>query len=160
MYYWQIIEVLTAYVRENAPWPHKTKKNDKKDSDQLPVDIPEPPADIQAILSVLGRRRLAYLKGEDHRLVLYKTNLQKITTREAKLQGAHLGEAKLQGVYLGKANLEGADMQGVEELTFEQLCTTQTLYKVKGLNPELLVKIKEKCPHLLEKPTRKQTPDF
>lgn len=122
--HWSIMEVLTAYVRQNAPRTEQTK---------LTSDLP---ADIQAILTVIGRRNFAYHDGEDRRLDLSRINLKWAILDEAKLQGAtftstnldyaslkrahmeeailldaHLQEAFLEGVYLQKADLRGANLR-------------------------------------------------
>jgi hypothetical protein len=47
--YWPVMEVLTAYVRENAAW-----RPDDRGLSGAPL---RPPADIQTILAVIGRRR-------------------------------------------------------------------------------------------------------
>jgi hypothetical protein len=111
--HWTIMEVLTAFVRENAPW---TK--------ELEGSEPGPRrSDIQAILTVLGRRERRYEQEQDLRLDLRATNLRKMNIRpahleRANLRGAHLeqanlGQAHLDGVDLRGAHLEGANLQGV-----------------------------------------------
>ena len=52
--HWPIMEVLTTYVRAHAPI--KTKKTEI---------ISAPRAEIQAILTVIGRRGRTFKKGED-----------------------------------------------------------------------------------------------
>jgi hypothetical protein len=99
--HWPIMEVLTAYVREHAP----LRPEDK----QTPIR-----ADIQAILTVLGRRTRTIgegkdqllRKGEDQRLNLMSTNL-----RGADFSGAHLERANLWGAQLQEADLRGAQLQ-------------------------------------------------
>ncbi len=49
--HWAIMETLSAFIRENAPWPPK----DDKHKGKLPEDI-KPETDIQAALTVIGRR--------------------------------------------------------------------------------------------------------
>jgi uncharacterized protein YjbI with pentapeptide repeats len=95
--HWQIMEILTAYIRENAP------SNPKKKIISLL------PTDIQAILTVLGRRARTFGKGENEILNLSNTNLQ-----QADLIGAHLERADLRGVRLEGANLIGAHMEGAD----------------------------------------------
>jgi len=91
--YWTIIEVLTAYVRENTKI--KTDTGIK------------PSTDIQAILTVIGRREQTHGKGEDLPLDLHGANI-----RGANLRGANLNEAHLEGAYLYQAHLEGASLEG------------------------------------------------
>jgi hypothetical protein len=78
------MEVLTAYVRQHAAW--KKEPQEEKQEGQF-----KPPApDIQAILTVLGRRARTFERGEDQRLDLRATDL-----RGANLAGAHLEGAFL-----------------------------------------------------------------
>jgi uncharacterized protein YjbI with pentapeptide repeats len=125
--HWPIMEILTAYVREHAPWPPKAiplLADDLSPTEKSPEgkDQPEPkPApNIQAILTVLGRRTRYFGKGEDQRLDLRRTTLRGAYLREAHLEGAALWQAHLEGAYLreahleraylGEAHLEGADL--------------------------------------------------
>jgi uncharacterized protein YjbI with pentapeptide repeats len=108
--HWTIMEVLTAYVRENAPW--------KEERGQLPLAFTDakhqpmrPPTDIQAILTVLGRRTLRYEK-EEHHLDLHGTDLRGADLSGAHLEGADLSGAHLEGADLGRAQLRGADLSG------------------------------------------------
>ena len=88
-----IMEVLTAYVRENAT----------KTGAYLLKAAKKPPTDIQAILTVLGRRETT----DDNRL---KNPLDLTNTQ---LGGANLGGANLTGVALYGADLhDGRDTQG------------------------------------------------
>jgi uncharacterized protein YjbI with pentapeptide repeats len=133
--YWPIMEVLTAYVRENAAW----KPDARSASASGPFILP---ADVQAILAVLGRRkphansterRLLDLRETDLRganlsgsrldgVTLHGAHLEKIDAtrsilsrsnlREANLSGASLTEADLEGASLSRANLEGARLNG------------------------------------------------
>src|SRR5215211_8816625 len=66
--HWPIMEVLTAYVRQHAPWPpeedqqgedvtiDKKSEEDSREATET-TEVPAPPApDIQAIMTVLRRR--------------------------------------------------------------------------------------------------------
>jgi uncharacterized protein YjbI with pentapeptide repeats len=132
--YWPVMEVLTAYVRENAAW----KPDERAGSASAGPLIP--PADIQAIMAVLGRsrkrqhaasaeKRLLDLRETDLRganlsgsrldgVTLHGAHLEKVDAtrailtrsnlREADLSGASLTEADMEGTSLSRANLEGA----------------------------------------------------
>src|SRR5215217_4937604 len=115
--YSTVMEVLTAYVRENASWPPKESTAAPKEKEFAVQDIgaktedevdPQhpPPADILAIVDVLKREK-DYV-SEEYRIRhdLHSTNL-----RGANLQGANLYAAGLQGAYLYGANLQGANLQ-------------------------------------------------
>jgi hypothetical protein len=74
----------------------------------------------------------------------------------ASLYNADLREAILTGADLKEANLSGADLScaflsEVLDLYIEQLSKVKTLYKAE-LDPELMEQVKDKYPHLLEKP--------
>jgi uncharacterized protein YjbI with pentapeptide repeats len=134
--YWPIMEVLTAYVRDNAAY----RQSERASASGAPV---HPSADIQAVLAVLGRRkaphsatsekRLLDLRGTDLRganlsgirldgVTLYGAHLEQADAtravlsrsnlREASLSGASLSEIDLQGASLSKANLEGTRLNG------------------------------------------------
>ena len=100
--YWQIIEILTAYVRENT----QVTKVEESEKDITPVST-----DIQAVLTVLTRRSKAYGHGEENPLDLSKSNLQKANLKGANLVGANLVEANLQRADLQEAKLVGANLQ-------------------------------------------------
>jgi hypothetical protein len=120
------MEVLTAYVREHAPWPLKAPKdtapqqdNPSSRGDPAAAQGQPPPklaTDIQAVLTVLGRRNRTYERG-DQRLDLSGTNLQGAKLRQAHLEkailtGAHLEEADLQQAYLQGAEFDDAHLEG------------------------------------------------
>ncbi|MEH2046431.1 pentapeptide repeat-containing protein [Nostoc sp.] len=97
--HWTIMEVLTAFVRENAPL--------KKDEEQ---ESPKICTDIQAALTVIGRRNCKN-DLENQRLNLDNINIKRAQLKGANLQGADLRKANLQGAFLWEANLQGADLR-------------------------------------------------
>jgi hypothetical protein len=113
--HWPIMEVLTTYVREHAPI---RKTEEKSGSDganqsnnanrQLATPIATPSPDIQAILTVIGRRDRTF---EEEKLNLAGTNLE----------GADLINAHLEGAILWNAHLEGAHLKSVINLTQGQI---------------------------------------
>jgi len=123
-----IMEVLTAYVRENSPW----RGGDANVR-----------TDVQAILDVLWRRNRHYDPDEmrpnlrgidlcDTKLIevhlegadltaarleganLMLAHLEGSDLTEANLEGARLWEARLGGARLFGASLEGADLSGAQ----------------------------------------------
>jgi hypothetical protein len=119
--HWPIMEVLTAYVRENAPWKENAQPQDSaapssENATQQQEPQGQPAPDIQAILTVLGRRTRWYGKGENHPLDLHGTDIR----------GATLTNAHLEGAYLHRVHLEGADLRGAHGLTREQLAVAYT----------------------------------
>jgi len=85
------------------------------------------PIEIQAVLTVLARRRWTFGQGENQQLNLSQTDLRaadlsevnlrgidlgQADLREARLQGADLSEALLDGSRLAKANFVRANLRG------------------------------------------------
>jgi hypothetical protein len=118
-YHQPVLEALTAFVR------NKAKFNDS---------VTEPPSDIQAALTVIGRRSPgrgavnlstyiaradlmgANLMGAD----LGGADLRGANLNDADLRGANLITAKLSGAKLINAKLRGADLRGAD-LSFVDL---------------------------------------
>ena len=103
--YWPIMEILTAYVREHAPWPPEEPSSEEEVEEGKP-----PEADIQAILTVIGRRERYPGHKESERLDLQGTNLR----RSSALSEAHLAGAYFMGTNLSNAILSGADLSGAD----------------------------------------------
>ncbi len=82
---------------------------------------------------------------------LSSAHLSAANLEGANLQEANLGNANLQKANLVAANLQKTNLVGALNLTIEQLSKVKTLYQAK-LDDELLQQVKEKYPHLLEKP--------
>ena len=106
--YWAVMEVLTAFVREQTQGRLATSQSlfallfpkDQKGA--------EPPTDIQAILTVLGSNPRTYGKRERQRLNLVGSQLPGANLEKAHLEGFHLWAANLKGAVLSEAHLEGA----------------------------------------------------
>lgn len=114
--HWVIVEILTTYIVTNSQWTLEKEKET--------VMKPLPP-DIQAILTVLGRRPLEYNQGEIQRLYLRGVDLRGANLNDGKLngadfQGSHLDEAQLKGTHLNDAVLYGVSLKGAT-LTSVQL---------------------------------------
>jgi hypothetical protein len=99
--HWTIMEVLTAFVREKCPL--------KKEEEGARKQLPKIPTDIQAALTVIGRRDIEK-DPENQKLDLSRVNIAGANLREAQLQGANLYQANLRGTDLTKAQLRGADL--------------------------------------------------
>jgi hypothetical protein len=141
--YWPIMEILTAYVRQNAPLPsHAGQERTEDATDEQRAmegsggnsETTEPSApnpDIQAIMTILRRRKRYYGHGEPEPLDLRETNLSEANLSEANLSGANLSGAIISGASLFGANLyranlffaiiSGAGLDGARNLTQEQL---------------------------------------
>jgi uncharacterized protein YjbI with pentapeptide repeats len=132
--HWTIMEVLTAFVREKRPL-------EEEEGEREP--LPKIPTDIQAALTVIGRRnceneeenqrldlhstdirgadltgailRRINLFGADLREAkLFEANLEQAYLRQAKLQEAVLCKARLHKAVLTEANLEKAHLMQAE----------------------------------------------
>lgn len=100
-HHWGVMEVLMVYVRERAPW-----KDGRLAKETQPA--PKLGPDIQAVLTIIGRRGRTYKKGEDQRLDLRGVNLRRANLQSANLKGAILSETHLEGAVLSGARLDGA----------------------------------------------------
>jgi len=135
--HWPIMEVLTAFVRENAPLKEEAPAAEAgekgssaalDDPEKTEPDIPQktapekPPTDIQAILTVLGRTAIDYAQeGEKRSLDLRATHIAGADLRQAKLQSADLIRTNLSGADLQAANIKGAHLQyaNLQEVNFK-----------------------------------------
>lgn len=102
--HWPIIEVLTAFVRQNASRSSESMAT----SEPVESESIKPPPDIQAILNVLGRTVKPFNQRADY---------QRVDLRNTDLRGASFLRSNLEGVMLGGANLTSAD--------FRQTCLRQ-----------------------------------
>ena len=139
--HWPIMEALCSYVRLNAPHQREeAASKSKSDGEQksptksTPEQQPHPRVDIQAVLTVLGRRehqddwesRGRLDLRTNQRLDLSGTDLRGADLNHANLDGAvfihaDLREARLFVAYLSGADLSRADLRGAPDLVQEQL---------------------------------------
>jgi hypothetical protein len=142
------MEILTAYARKNSIVDSRLKENSmtskvismviqtNKNAKKEYSKERNIPLDIQAILTVIGRRKNYLNYGESNHL-----NLEM-----AYLQGADLKDAHLEG-----ANLIDVHLKQAKNLTIDQLSKVKTLYDAK-LDEQYLIPLKEKYPTLFEEP--------
>jgi hypothetical protein len=116
--HWAVMEVLTAFVREQSrdrktvlkeSLEGNTESQGQKVNVGHVIELQQQKTlnvagDIQAILTVLGRRRRTY-KDEESRLNLSHTTLEGVNLWRANLQRAMLSGANLQSANLPEANL-------------------------------------------------------
>jgi uncharacterized protein YjbI with pentapeptide repeats len=118
VYHPMVMEVLTAYVRENSRQrrgesststaaSNEAAKQEEGVEQGAQIPLQRPPADIQAILDVINRREEEDVY-ERHRVSL---DLQRADLQGADLQGADLAGADLQRAELQGANCRGANFQ-------------------------------------------------
>ena len=161
--YWPIMEILTAYVRKNSSIDNRLKENSmtskvismviqtNKNAKKEYSKERNIPLDIQAILTVIGRRKNYLNYGESNHLNLEMAYLQGADLKDAHLEGANLIDVHLEGADLTGTNLEEADLKQAKNLTIDQLSKVKTLYDAK-LDEQYLIPLKEKYPTLFEEP--------
>jgi hypothetical protein len=121
--YWPIIETLTAYVRDNAPWREQSRDGGEEDPGEkqtvaerlrFPWQEPKtkPATDIQAVLTFLARRKYSYGKGETAHLDLHNTDLRGAKLADINLEEAILDEAHLDEAMFTEANIKNAYLNG------------------------------------------------
>ncbi|MFN6568879.1 pentapeptide repeat-containing protein [Dendronalium sp. ChiSLP03b] len=124
--HWTIMEILTAFVRENAPIRDEAQQKEedlqpkywsrqrtREQLTQLPETnvyeaSPKIRRDIQAALTVIGRRN-SEIEQETQKLDLRNTDI-----RRADLLGANLQRADLRGCDLCEADLRSCDLYGAD----------------------------------------------
>jgi hypothetical protein len=103
---WTIMEILTAFVRKNAPIKEEYHLQDQENIQKLP----KLGLDIQACLTIIGERK--YPDPLYKRLDLTDVNISKANLTEANLKKANLIKVNLIGADLIGANLSGAYLIG------------------------------------------------
>lgn len=100
-----VIEVLSEFVRGRVPHAAPVTSPGIPSSTGCPRNDTGPKADVQAALTVLGRRN----PQQDANV---RINLGLTCLSSANLKGSHLENANLEGAYLDKAAFEGASLVG------------------------------------------------
>jgi uncharacterized protein YjbI with pentapeptide repeats len=108
--HWTIMEVLTAYVRQNAPAP----VNAPTKTENIDAIAKGPATEIRAILTVLGRRKRDCKREQEG---------QRLDLCSSDLRGADFGEAHLEGAYFDKSHVDGACRQSACEKSELHQCT-------------------------------------
>ena len=120
-FHWQVMEVLTAYVRQNTshapvPSPENAKGEAQTAAEEKETPV-KPSEEIRAALTVIGRRNIendapAVEPGEDHdkiRLNLVGARLAGVDLRRAHLEGAIFSDAQIQDGNFAGSFLQWAD---------------------------------------------------
>jgi 23S rRNA pseudoU1915 N3-methylase RlmH len=106
--------VLTAYLRQRArARPARSARARRGAPADAPPIVPvdRTPADLQAIATVIGRRRHSE-DPSDKRLDMHEVDLRYVRWANAHLERAYLSGAYLEGADLSGANLAGALLVG------------------------------------------------
>ena len=113
-YFWTVMDVLTAYVRQNAPgFGLKRHTADKlMSSPELAQDLPQVQLDIRAVLTVLTERVAATDLASRERLDLSYVDFHEVDLIYMDFRGMNLLRASLEGAILALANLEQANLAG------------------------------------------------
>lgn len=93
----QIMEILTAYIRENAP------VRDLELSEE-PLKIARTRSDVQAALDVIGRRAR-------ESILLEHSKQYRLDLREVDLSGANLSKGNFEGALFDKSRLEASNFR-------------------------------------------------
>jgi uncharacterized protein YjbI with pentapeptide repeats len=111
----QIMEIFTAFVRNNS----SQRKNEIHESTSLLMPsvgnwhslTPQNKldTDIQAVLTVIGRRKSVGVNKKEWPLDLNRTYLSKAYLEKAYLVGTHFQDTLLEGAFFREANLERVD---------------------------------------------------
>jgi hypothetical protein len=114
---WVTIELLAAFIRAKSYSQREQIRNQQRD--RKPMSFPRIGTDLQAALSIIGRRNPT-TDPEDRAIELRETNLRaadlvgaqlaRADLWRANLSDAQLWQAKLTGAFLGKANLNNASL--------------------------------------------------
>ena len=106
----QIMEILCAYIRTNAPWDMDT---DAPWDPETSMSSKEPRADIQAALTVIGRRapdKIALERTKGFVLDLRDADLRGADLRDGDFAQAWFWHSNFQFAWLVCTNLEGANL--------------------------------------------------
>lgn len=110
--HWTIMEVLTAYVRQNTAM---------QASENPAADITSPTTDIQAILTVLGRRPRGNKREKDRSLNLQNCDLNRGDFSKANMDGADFSGSLLREASFYSGSFRHAKFSRVkaERTTFQ-----------------------------------------
>ena len=86
-----VVEALTAFVRDHAPWP-------PEQPERVTTRPRRPSSDIQAAMTVLGRRDISRDSG-DVQIRLSAVDLRRVSLRGGHFEGARLRRAHLEGAH-------------------------------------------------------------
>lgn len=146
-------EELFHLIWSSTDWD---KKNENQEWNQWRQENPQESIDLTGT-NLLGRdfTKINFEKVNLSRAVLSGVNLKGGNLKGANLSSIHLQGADLTGSDFSEANLEGAHLSDalftdVKNLTVEQLCQCKELHNIEGISKEILEKVKEKAPQLME----------
>ena len=117
--HWTIMEVLTAYVRENAKWENSEAKNDTEEkADLVGADLKK--ANLtraclnEANIWKANFKGAFFFSSNLKCAKLGEVNLMRASLVEANLENSRIIKAHMEGASFWKANLKGADLSGAK----------------------------------------------
>jgi uncharacterized protein YjbI with pentapeptide repeats len=121
--FWQIIEILTAYIREKSPYdPYKKI---------IYLDILQ---DVKIAVTVIIRMTKDFPFDDEYCLDLSRTNLSRLILRDANLEYAKFEEANLSFANLQNARLNNAKLQ---RANLQNACLKKAILIKANLDSEL-----------------------
>ena len=103
--HWPVVELLTQVLKKEAPV--------LPDEAVPPQPIPLSP-EVQAILTVLGRRSMVSSENQNQRLDLGVLNLHNANLNDGHFERAFFADTNLFGALINRAHLEGADLRATD----------------------------------------------
>lgn len=119
--YWPIMEILAAYIRQNSSIQicesnkitHISMDIEANESGKnVDSAVRNIPCDIQAVLTVIGRRKYSHDNGELSYFDLHETYLRGANLDEANFVNAYLEKVNLESAQLHEANFQAAYLKG------------------------------------------------
>ena len=104
-YHWTIVEILSAFIREKRTF---------NNTDIVGIDI-------QAALTVLGRRKIEQDPGDKH-IDLRNVDLEGVELQNANLSSINFSGANLENVDFCKVNLSNSNLSGVNFTKAKLFC--------------------------------------
>jgi uncharacterized protein YjbI with pentapeptide repeats len=120
--YWPIMEILTAYVRKNSRVENQPNEiflatgsmsMDIQANESIQNKVPEVnilSLDIEAVLTVLGRRKYRYMDEKSKRLNLMNTSFKWLTLSDAHFEVIDFSNARFEGAVLTSPHFKWAEL--------------------------------------------------
>ncbi|MEM9735195.1 MAG: pentapeptide repeat-containing protein [Pseudomonadota bacterium] len=110
----QVMEILTAYIRHNAPTKGQPTREEGEDRDSFLKRIEGPRIDIEAAIRVIGRRSVRQIEAELRRRTPYRPDLCRCCLRKANFLGSETNFACIlfQDCLLERVNFSAVHSSG------------------------------------------------
>ncbi len=136
---WTIIEILAAFIRENAPVFNSNSDEEEEEEEEEGISLLA--TDIQAALTAIARRDVSKEPGKQ-KLDLRYINISNADLTEGNLEGADFTGADLRGVIFYGAKLKAVDFSGVnlQEAVMYEADLNEALFYEANLQMAILRK--------------------